>query len=647
MTFPPHPNLSVDPAFLLEQISDACYVLDRRWRFTLVNRKAEVLLGRSRRELLGRDVWECFPFAESLGVKEQFQKAAATGQPVSITQNHRHKDGWYTLRARPTPDGLLVFIASNGQQQLQMSRLTTLHRVHLAAANQHSLTGSVRAILGSAIHGTTSAAYAYMEDTGEIQQAAHPSLATAAASVPGDAIRSLAERATAAGSVQAFDATQLLAADGCFGELIAAGVRGGHAVPFDRNGTRGAVLILAPSFPDDDAESISYLATLTGYIANAVATGRILEQLERSVRDYGALARFGQQIETINDIDRLVTTGLQELLVHLSLHNAALAEVKDGFAVPRWRAGQASPKIEKLLWQPIDLKEGVVADAVRTGKAVLVSDYQSFNQRPAHLDPIGFTSVLALSIDAGSAGDYVFILASRNEQERIDETDVSIATLFAHRLGNAFERVAYLDEVKATREATFRALGLALEYRDYETKGHTDRVVELAMQFGQALSFSEAEVQALQWGAYLHDLGKLSVPDHVLLKPARLTAEEFELIKRHPVTGADMCRDIPFLPQSSRNVVRHHHERWDGAGYPDGLSGNDIPLEARLFSLVDVYDALTSDRPYRDAWSSEQTLAYLQDEAGRRFDPELVDTFVAMMRSPGWGMNSGGPDLAD
>src|SRR5690625_4721199 len=156
----------------------------------------------------------------------------------------------------------------------------------------------------------------------------------------------------------------------------------------------------------------------------------------------------------------------------------------------------------------------------------------------------------------------------------------------------------------------------------------------LIRRMAEKLELGKTQLQALQWGAYLHDLGKLTVPDHILLKQGPLTPEEFEVIKRHPLTGEDMCRDIPFLPPETLEIIRHHHERFDGSGYPDGLAGEAIPFSARLFAPVDVYDALRSDRPYRKAVSRDVALDYMREQSGKHFDPDLLTLFVELIESP-------------
>jgi len=158
---------------------------------------------------------------------------------------------------------------------------------------------------------------------------------------------------------------------------------------------------------------------------------------------------------------------------------------------------------------------------------------------------------------------------------------------------------------------------------------------EAAWAFGRELGMQGGELQALQWGAYLHDLGKIAIPDDILLKPGKLTSEEFDVIKKHTVYGYEMTRGIPFLPDATRALIRNHHERWRGDGYPDGLVGPAIPLMARMFSLVDVYDALLSQRPYKEAWTHAAAVAEMRSMVGAHFDPELAEVFLELVeRAP-------------
>lgn len=185
-------------------------------------------------------------------------------------------------------------------------------------------------------------------------------------------------------------------------------------------------------------------------------------------------------------------------------------------------------------------------------------------------------------------------------------------------------------EVQAAYGETISGWSRALELRDSETQGHSQRVTALTLQLAKELHIPEEQWEALRWGALLHDIGKMGVPDEVLRKPGALTPEERLIIEEHPRIAYELLRPISFL-KDALVIPYCHHERWDGKGYPQGLAGENIPLAARLFSIVDVWDALTSDRSYRKAWSVEKSRAYLEEQAGCAFDPALVQAFCRML----------------
>ncbi|GGK39856.1 hypothetical protein GCM10008955_37110 [Deinococcus malanensis] len=182
--------------------------------------------------------------------------------------------------------------------------------------------------------------------------------------------------------------------------------------------------------------------------------------------------------------------------------------------------------------------------------------------------------------------------------------------------------------LQATLEGGLLGLGLALEARDLETAGHTQRVVELSIGLGQALGLPESQLAELRHGAYLHDIGKLTILDSVLMKPGKLDAQEWALMQTHAVAGHEIASRIPTLSPGALQVIRHHHERWDGSGYPDRLAGAEIPLLARIFAVCDVYDALTGERSYKRAWTHQDAMAELLAQRGRQFDPLVVVAFT-------------------
>ena len=203
----------------------------------------------------------------------------------------------------------------------------------------------------------------------------------------------------------------------------------------------------------------------------------------------------------------------------------------------------------------------------------------------------------------------------------------------ARLLRTAELQIAYMD--RAYLE-TVNVLANMIEGRDTDTHGHVERVAFLARWLAEALHWPEKNLRALEFGARLHDIGKIIVPDHILNKPGTLTPEEWELMKRHTLAGAKILSDINHLKISIPYVL-YHHEQWDGRGYPHGLQGRKIPLEGRLLAIVDVYDALTSKRPYHPARPHGEVIQYLRMCAGRQFDPDLTGVFIQVLEERGSG----------
>ena len=186
------------------------------------------------------------------------------------------------------------------------------------------------------------------------------------------------------------------------------------------------------------------------------------------------------------------------------------------------------------------------------------------------------------------------------------------------------------QELFQAYDATIEGWSHALDLRDKETEGHTQRVTELTMELARKFGFSEEQLINIRWGALLHDIGKMGVPDSILLKPDKLTEAEWEIMRKHPTLAFEMLSPIVYL-KSSLDIPYCHHEKWDGSGYPRGLKGDVIPLAARLFAVVDVWDAVTSNRPYRMAWSNEEAIEYVKEQSEKFFDPKVVNVFLNMI----------------
>lgn len=188
------------------------------------------------------------------------------------------------------------------------------------------------------------------------------------------------------------------------------------------------------------------------------------------------------------------------------------------------------------------------------------------------------------------------------------------------------------QELAQAYEATIEGWVRALDLRDREIEGHSLRVTELPLRLARAMGIDDEQLVHIRHGALLHDIGKLGIPDAILFKPGKLTDEELKLWQQHPVLGYRLLSSIPFL-QPALDIVYCHHERWDGSGYPRGLKGEEIPLTARLFAVVDVWDALVAERRFRRSTPKHEAIAYLQDQAGKTLDPQVVEAFLRVIRN--------------
>jgi putative nucleotidyltransferase with HDIG domain len=216
---------------------------------------------------------------------------------------------------------------------------------------------------------------------------------------------------------------------------------------------------------------------------------------------------------------------------------------------------------------------------------------------------------------AGFGGAVVAIVISERRSSEVLDT---IAT--------AFDSDPIVHITTGYPEA-LRTLVRAVEVKDPYTHGHSRRTAELAARLGGRLRLSTDDLRALTRGAYLHDIGKIGIPETILNKPGRLDADERVEIERHPLIGVEMVKAAPSLSETTA-VILHHHERWDGSGYPSGLAETDIPFLARITTVADVWDALTTDRPYRSSWSGSEALSHVMAGSGTHFDPRIVDVLV-------------------
>jgi PAS domain S-box-containing protein/putative nucleotidyltransferase with HDIG domain len=221
-------------------------------------------------------------------------------------------------------------------------------------------------------------------------------------------------------------------------------------------------------------------------------------------------------------------------------------------------------------------------------------------------------------------------LKALDKNKQLIPVDVSLNPITNNGQTYVMVFIRNISEIVDAYEETLTGWSRAMDFRDKETENHTQRVTKLTIKICQKMKLTETQITHARRGALLHDIGKMAIPDEILRKPGKLTDEEWVIMKKHPEYAYEMLYTIKFL-RPALDIPYCHHEKWDGTGYPRGLKGEEIPIAARIFAVVDVWDALCSDRPYRKALSTDQVCAYIRSESGTHFDPHIVDVFLDMI----------------
>jgi len=257
-------------------------------------------------------------------------------------------------------------------------------------------------------------------------------------------------------------------------------------------------------------------------------------------------------------------------------------------------------------------------------------------KKPLLLEGENFTGYYGVPLIAKGEVKGVLEVFHRTHME-VDEEWVEFLESLAGQAGLAIDNATLFQNLQRTNlelgmayESTLEGWSAALDLRDKETEGHTLRVTNLTLQLARYMGLKDKDLIHIRRGALLHDIGKMGVPDRILLKPDNLTDDEWEIMRRHPVYAHELLSRIEYL-RPALGIPYSHHEKWDGSGYPRGLKGEEIPLDARIFAVVDVYDALTSDRPYRPAWTKERAGEYIKSLSGTHFDPRVVSAFLELL----------------
>lgn len=285
-------------------------------------------------------------------------------------------------------------------------------------------------------------------------------------------------------------------------------------------------------------------------------------------------------------------------------------------------------KLEIVYASGILAEAGFAARALASGAATVIEDLEARADLtyPAYAAREGFKSLVAVPLVVDSRGVGLLTVYLEERPEAYSQV-MEIVSTFAGAAASAVRSANLLRQMEEDYFSTVEALTAAIEAKDPYTRGHSKRVTRLAMIMAERFGLSEVDTRNLKYGAALHDIGKIGIRGQILNKRGKLTREEYEIIKQHPAIGERMIESVNFL-QGARPIVRSHHERFDGTGYPDGLRDEEIPFLARIAAVVDLFDALTTDRPYRNAYTSQETSLIIKQGIGSEFDPVVAKEFL-------------------
>ncbi len=419
--------------------------------------------------------------------------------------------------------------------------------------------------------------------------------------------------------------------------------QGGVCVPIRAAGeTLGALMITCPApgrIAEDQVKLLTSLAEVAGATLHRF---RLNENTIRHLKRLEALRSIDLVITSSLDLRHTLNVLLEQITSQLNVDAASVLLIQPSTAALNYAAGRGfrTPAIERIR---LRLGEGYSGRVALERQTLLVPSLQEEGKDASALfKGEGFLAYFGAPLIAKGVVKGVLEVFKRTPMRPNTEW-VNFFETLAGQAAIAIDNLQLFETLQQANlslsiayDATIEGWSHALDLRDKETEGHTLRVTDLTLDLARRMGLGEADLTYVRWGALLHDIGKMGIPDHILLKPGPLNEEEWVIMRKHPRYAFELLVPITYLGRAV-DIPYCHHERWDGSGYPRGLQGEEIPLMARIFSIVDVWDAVLSDRPYRPAWTRDKARAYILEQKGKIFDPRVVDAFMEMIDSQAGG----------
>ncbi|MHB9112465.1 MAG: HD domain-containing phosphohydrolase [Thermoleophilia bacterium] len=385
------------------------------------------------------------------------------------------------------------------------------------------------------------------------------------------------------------------------------------------------------------AKKIEFFQTLMNQAAVAIKNAQLYERTEGHVKELSAMHRISQAFTSTLDYQEVVSVVAKRVgtLIGAQLASVLLPDDED-----RHLNIVASYNLSaEYVWtinrkRRIPIGFGPIGMAFTESRPFAVNNVISdeIYAQWKHVASIqGYSSLVALPLLAKGQSIGVICIYFAEPRE-LKSNEMNLLTTAANEAAIAIENSQMYENLQDAFVGTIRSLAETIDAKDTYTRGHSERVSLYAEAIARGLGLQGAKLQTIRYAGYLHDVGKIGIPDAILAKPGKLTIKEFNIVKKHPVLSEKILAPVNF-PFPVQSIVRHHHERYDGDGYPDGFAGEENPLGARILFVADAYEAMTSDRPYRKALSTQMALGELERNTGTQFDPRVVDVFARIIRS--------------
>lgn len=601
---------------ILNDLLEGCQIIGFDWRYIFINDAAEQHNQRPKSELLGQRYMDMWPGISETHVFSVIKRCLEERVATQLENEFLFPDGkrgWFRLSIQPVPKGVFILSIDVTEHKLAAQSLLLselkFSLVFEKAAFAAALSRYTDGVLVN-VNEAFTAIFGYSKEE-----------------AIGKTTRELGINPDETGRIRILE------------ELKSRGAI--HNLELALRTRSGETRFFSISVDLIEIDTQKFLLSTTQDI-----TDRRQAEMEivRRLQNVQALQKIDQAIAGSLDLDLTLRVVLEQTKSELGVDAAAVLLFNPSSQMFEFKAGVGfrNKAIEK---SRLRMGEGHAGRAALERKTIIVSDLVEHSElflRAPLLAGEGFATYCGTPLIAKGTVNGILETFHRTQMTP-DESWLDFFKVLAGQAAIAIDSASLFAELRRSNiqlfeayDSTIEGWSHALDLRDKETEGHTLRVTELSLKLIRAAGASEEELIHVRRGALLHDIGKMGVPDHILLKPAALTDEEWVTMRKHPTFAFELLSPITYL-RPALDIPYCHHEKWDGTGYPRGLKGDQIPLAARLFALVDVWDALCSDRPYRPGWPKDKILEHIRQLSGTHFDPKAVALFLKVMEDDDLG----------